>query len=51
VAALEQVRVVVLGAVTAEEHRDLAHDSLVHVREVADDGAIGALLEAFVGRT
>jgi DNA-binding response OmpR family regulator len=51
VAALEQVRVVVLGAVTAEEHRDLARDSLVHVREVADDGAIGALLEAFLGRT
>ncbi|HKO24614.1 MAG TPA: hypothetical protein VJY65_07715 [Chloroflexota bacterium] len=50
VAALEQVRVAVLGAVTAEEHRDLARDSLVHVREVADDGAIGALLEAFLGR-
>jgi PleD family two-component response regulator len=50
VAALEQVRVVVLGAVTAEEHRDLARDSLVHVREVADDGAIGALLEEFLGR-
>jgi hypothetical protein len=42
--------VVVLGAVTAEEHRDLARDSLVHVREVADDGAIGALLEEFLGR-
>jgi PleD family two-component response regulator len=51
VAALEQVRVIVLGAVTAEEHRDLARDPLVHVREVADDGAIGALLEAFLGRT
>ena len=50
VAALEQVRVVVLGAVTADEQRDLARDSLVHVREVADDGAIGALLE-FLGRT
>jgi PleD family two-component response regulator len=49
-AALEQVRVVVLGAVMAEEHRDLARDSLVHVREVADDGAIGALLEEFLGR-
>ena len=49
VAALEQVRVVVLGAVTAEEHRDLARDSLVHVWEVAD-GAIGALLEEFLGR-
>src|SRR5438067_2269619 len=33
VAALEQVRVVILGAVTAEEHRDLARDSLVHMRE------------------
>jgi hypothetical protein len=51
VAALEQVRVVVLGEVTAEEHRDLARDSLVHVWEVADDGAIGALLEEFLGRT
>jgi DNA-binding response OmpR family regulator len=51
VAALQQVRVVVLGAVTAEEHRDLARDSLVHVREVADDGAIEVLLEGFLGRT
>ena len=50
VAALEQVRVVVLGAVTAEEHRDLARDALVHVRQVADDGAIGALLEELLGR-
>src|ERR671936_2122232 len=48
VAELERVRVVVLGAVTAEEHRDLARDSLVHVREVADDGAIGELLQEFV---
>src|SRR5437764_11773919 len=45
VAALEPGRVVVLGAVTAEEQRDLARDALVHVRQVADDGAIGALLE------
>jgi DNA-binding response OmpR family regulator len=51
VAALEQVRVIVLGTVAAEEHRDLAHDSLVHVREVADDSALGALLEEFLGRT
>jgi DNA-binding response OmpR family regulator len=51
IAALEQVPVVMLGAVTAEEHRDLARDSLVHVREVADVGAIGALLEEFLGRT
>ena len=51
VAALEQVRVVVLGAVTAEEQRDLARHSLVHVWEVADDGAIRALLEEFLGRT
>jgi DNA-binding response OmpR family regulator len=51
VAALEQVRVVVLGAVTGEEHRDLARDSLAHVREVADDGAIEVLLEEFLGRT
>ena len=51
IAALEQVPVVMLGAVTMEEHRDLACDSLVHVREVADDGAIGALLEEFLGRT
>jgi DNA-binding response OmpR family regulator len=50
-AALEQVQVVMLGAVTAEERRDLACDSLVHVREAADDGAIGALLEEFLGRT
>lgn len=50
VAALEQVRVVVLGAVTAEERRDLARDSLVRVREDADDGAVGALLEEFLDR-
>jgi hypothetical protein len=37
--------------VTADEHCDLARDSLAHVREVADDGAIAALLEAFLGRT
>jgi hypothetical protein len=37
--------------VTPDERRDLARDALVHVREVADDGAIGALLEEFLGRT
>ena len=51
VAALEQVRLVVLGVVTAEESRDLARDALVHMQEVADDGALGALLEEFLGRT
>jgi DNA-binding response OmpR family regulator len=48
---LEQVRVVVLGAVTAEEQRNLAHDCLVRVQEGADDGVIGTLLEECLCRT
>jgi DNA-binding response OmpR family regulator len=49
VAALEEVRVVVLGVVTAEERHDLADDYYVHVRQVDDDTGIGGLLEAFLG--